>query len=181
VTVIRRWRGIIVATVLIVASCTGGREGKPSASPEGARYGGTLRVGVAMDRAGMLDPQRSYWSGQNEIFRCCLVRTLFSYLGVPTEQGGAELRPDLAASMPEVSEDGLTWTFRLKSGIRYAPPFERTEIVAGDIVRALMREADPTVTPLHPAYGFNAGYPFYFSVIGGFDDFRAGRASSIDG
>ena len=44
--------------------------------------------------------------------------------------------PDLAQGMPEVSSDGLTWTFRLKRGLRFAPPFDDTPIVARDIVRA---------------------------------------------
>ena len=59
----------------------------------------------------------------------------------PTAEGGAELRPDLAAGFPEVSSDGLRWTFRLREGLRYAPPFEDTEIVAADLVRALERAA----------------------------------------
>jgi ABC-type oligopeptide transport system substrate-binding subunit len=54
--------------------------------------------------------------------RCCLLRTLLSYQGAPTSQGGATLRPDLAASMPTVSDDGLTWTFRIRQGLQYAPP-----------------------------------------------------------
>jgi peptide/nickel transport system substrate-binding protein len=172
---------VLASVALVLVACTGTITEEDTSITSRPWHGGTLRIGVAMDRVGMLDPQRSYWFAQAELFRCCLVRTLFSYLGVPTQQGGAELRPDLAASMPEVSEDGLTWTFRLRRGIRYGPPFQDTEIVAGDIVRALMREADPRVTSPEATYGFNAGYPFYFSIIEGFDDVRAVRASSIHG
>src|SRR3712207_8603632 len=43
----------------------------------------------------------------------------------------------------EVSSDGLTYTFTLKSGINYGDPFTDVEVTSGDIVRALEREADP--------------------------------------
>ncbi len=83
-----------------------------------------------------------------ELFRCCLLRTLMSYNGQPTSEGGAELRPDLADGLPEVSPDGLTWTFRLKPGIRYAPPFADREIVAVRLrasPRAGLRTREPVV------------------------------------
>ncbi len=85
--------------------------------------------------------RRAYSGVSWELARCCLLRTLFSYNGKPAEEGGADVRPDLAEGMPEVSSDGLTWTFRLRRGLRYAPPFEDTPIIALDIVRALEREA----------------------------------------
>ncbi len=69
----------------------------------------------------------------------------------------------------------LTWTFRLKQGLRYAPPFEDTPIVAPDVVRALERTA--RVTSAEEMIG----YPFYYSAIRGFDAFDAGQADSIAG
>ena len=70
-----------------------------------------------------------------------MLRTLYSYNGKPTEDGGGEPRPDLAVGPAVVSADGLTWTFRLKRGLHYAPPFEETPITAPDVVRALERDA----------------------------------------
>ncbi|HEX2266796.1 MAG TPA: ABC transporter substrate-binding protein, partial [Actinomycetota bacterium] len=75
--------------------------------------------------------------------------------------------------MPQVSGDGLTWTFRLKRGVRYAPPLQNVEIKAQDFIRALEREARPKVT--------EGGYAFYYSIIRGFDDFVAGRGETIAG
>jgi peptide/nickel transport system substrate-binding protein len=122
-----------------------------------------------------LDPQKEYYFDSWALFRCCLLRTLFSYPGRPTEDGGSELRPDLAAAMPEVSGDDLTWTVRLKEGLHYAPPFQDTEIVAQDFIRALEREGDKAALP------DGIAYEFYYSAIEGFDDFRSGDADSISG
>lgn len=108
-----------------------------------------------------------------EYFRCCLLRTLMSYNGKPTGEGGAQIFPDLAAADPEISIDHLTWIFTLKSGIHYAPPFQDVEITAGDFVRALEREADPKANV--------NGYSDYYSVIKGFEEFARGDADSISG
>ena len=72
-----------------------------------------------------------------------------------------------------MSSDGLTWTFTLKSGIFFAPPFEDVEVTSADILRAIERVADPDASV--------GGYPFYFSPIEGFDDFSAGDADTISG
>jgi len=131
--------------------------------PEGElEPGGTLQLNLLSDVDAAFDPQKEYYSVTWEFFRCCLLRTLVSYRGTPTDEGGTELVPDLATDLPEVSEDGLTYTFHLKDGIRYAPPFEDVEITAQDFVRALLREADPE--------GSSGGYNFYYSVIEGFDE-----------
>jgi ABC-type transport system substrate-binding protein len=122
-----------------------------------------------------LDPQRDYFFDSWAVFRCCLLRTLLSHNGRPTEEGGAELRPDLASALPQVSADALSWTFTIRPGVHYGPPFQDTEIVAADFVRALEREADPAVEAA------SLGYAFYYSVIEGFGDYAAGRADSISG
>ncbi|MGH2573121.1 MAG: ABC transporter substrate-binding protein [Actinomycetota bacterium] len=119
-----------------------------------------------------LDPQKDYWYTSWELFRCCLLRTLLSYEGKPTAEGGSILRPDLAVSMPEVSADGLTWTFRIREGLRYAPPLQDLDITAQDFIRAIERTAYP---------GTAAGYPFYYSIIQGFDQFVAGDATRSRG
>ncbi|HEX9236639.1 MAG TPA: ABC transporter substrate-binding protein [Actinomycetota bacterium] len=170
------WKPLLLAA-LLAATCTGG--GSANKHPTVAfRRGGTLRLGMVGDVSAPyaplahLDPVQEYSPIPFALYRCCLLRTLLSYEGRATSAGGAELRPDLAARLPDVSQDGLTWTFHLKRGLRYAPPFAHTEIVAGDIVRALDREA--RIAP-------DSGYPFYYSVIQGFDDFSRGRADSISG
>ncbi len=171
-----RSRAVALAAVLaLAAACTGSDGGSlgPSAPPTHELWrGGTLRLAFAGDAFEQLDPQREYYFPSWELFRCCLLRTLFSYNGLPASEGGAEARPDLADGQPEISADGLTWTIRVKPGIRYAPPLEDVEITAQDFVRALMREASPVAA---------VGYPFYYSVIRGFDAYASGDADTISG
>src|SRR5262245_14709890 len=127
----------------------------------------------------LLDPQVVFAGGPWEVFRCCLLRTLMSYTGTSTSEGGVEARPDLADGRPEVSADGLTWTFHLKPGLHYGPPFEDTEIVAADVVRALERELMPSPETGRVPFG---SYAFYYGdVIAGAKEFTNGRADSISG
>jgi peptide/nickel transport system substrate-binding protein len=168
--------------LVIAGACTSDSEpAREKTSGPSFERGGTLRVGMpllpfsALGEKDPLDPQRMYEAEAWALFRCCLLRTLFSYPSRPTEDGGSELRPDLAAAMPEVGRDGLTWTVRLKEGLRYAPPFQDAEIVAQDFIRALEREGDKKALP------DGVGYDFYYSAIEGFDEFRAGDADSIAG
>lgn len=165
---IKRWMTVMFLVTLTVSSCT--KDTVPRRPT--LRKGGTLEVNLVRGGpagAVNLDPQTSYDFDGFEIFRCCLVRTLLSYTGRPTALGGAELHPDLAASLPDVSADNLTWTFRLKTGLRYGPPFTDTEIVAPDIVRGLERTARV------------GAYPNYYTVIEGFSDVMNGESETISG
>jgi peptide/nickel transport system substrate-binding protein len=169
-------RGVAVVAILavIAAACGGGdgTEDTPTTPAEGLE-GGTLRMAMLADVTAAFDPQKEYYSVTWEYYRCCLLRTLMSYEGVPTDAGGADIFPDLAAADPEISEDGLTWTFQIKPGLMYAPPKDDTEITAQDFIRAMEREANPKANV--------GGYSFYYSVIEGFDDFGAGDADTISG
>ncbi len=103
-------------------------------------------MAMLADVTAAFDPQKEYYSVTWEYYRCCLLRNLMSYEGVPTDEGGAEIFPDLAAGEPEQSSDGLTWTYTIKPGIHYAPPKEDVEITAQDFIRALERTANPMRT-----------------------------------
>src|SRR3954468_16572225 len=119
---------IVVLVVVVGVSCAGGAGGRSDipvladgtdAGVSGVRSssdraGGTLRV-VASD-VDSLDPQRSYLPGVWNLMRL-YVRTLVTY---KSEPGGTDgLVPDLATDLGTSSEDGLTWTFTLKEGVRF--------------------------------------------------------------
>ena len=174
------WLVALLLALALVATACGGGDGdgqEPdggTAAPEGdAPVGGTLRLALVSDVTAAFDPQKEYYSVTWEFYRCCLLRTLMSFNGQTTEEGGNEVLPDLAAGQPEVSADGLEWTFTLKQGIRYAPPLDDVTVTAQDFIRALEREACGECA--------TGGYSFYYSVIEGFDDFKNGDADSISG
>jgi oligopeptide transport system substrate-binding protein len=94
---------------------------------------------TGFDPAGVHD----YYSGTviEALFETLLT---YDYLARP-----AKLVPLTAASMPEVSADGRTWTIRLKPGILFAPDAafggQPRELTAADYVYSLKRLIDPRV------------------------------------
>src|SRR5205807_1274141 len=82
----------LLAAVLLGSGCTGGG-GVSNTSPH-PRFatGGTLRVGE-LSYGGYSDPQVDISPAGLELGRCCLLRTLVSYNGRPTDQGGATPSP----------------------------------------------------------------------------------------
>ena len=173
----RMIRMIAVLAVLGLVAAACGNDNTPSATSSGAGteavQGGTLLMAQLSDFYSGLDPQKEYSSVTWEYYRCCLLRTLLSYNGRPTADGGTELQPDIAAELPETSQDGLTWTFKLKQGIHYGDPFGDVEVTAPDIIRAVARVADPDASV--------GGYPDYYSVIEGFNDVKDGKADLPSG
>jgi peptide/nickel transport system substrate-binding protein len=119
---------VVVLIVVFAVSCgggTGGRadvpvvEGTADAGVTGVRApsdrtGGTLRVVSA--EIDSLDPQRSYLPGMWNLMRL-YTRTLVTYSAEPGHTD--ELVPDLATDLGTPSEDGLSWTFTLRDGIRF--------------------------------------------------------------
>ena len=63
-------------------------------------------MAMLADVTAAFDPQKEYYSVTWEYYRCCLLRTLMSYEGVPTDEGGADIFPDLASGEPTQSQTG---------------------------------------------------------------------------
>jgi len=182
-------RAGVIATVaaMLVAACT---PAAPSVAPgplgSPIPVGGTLRLGIGQFPTEVdprtevdffnelwgpaaLDPALTGYIDTLEVLRCCLARTLMAFPGHPTRDGGGIVQPDLASEMPEVSDDGLTWTFRLRAGIRYGPPLEELEVRAQDVITALERAA-PSV-----------GSYYFGSIIEGYAEYASGDATTITG
>lgn len=142
------------------------------AAATSAASGGVFRVGVesSFGFTDGFDPTGEYINTAWTIYSNLLVRTLVGYGHLPGA-AGSELVPDLAASLPEVSDGGLTYTLHLKDGIRFAPPVSR-EITSADVVYAFERIGTPSLV---------AQYGYFYSVIEGMDEFSAGKRGSITG
>ena len=138
---------IIAVLGMVTAACAAANddsEGEDTgSSAEEPQPGGTFRGALISDVADAWDPHKAYYTVNWGFYRCCLLRTLLNYNGLPAEEGGNDPVPDLAAAQPEVSDDGTEWTFTLQEGLMYAPPMEDVTVVAGDFVRSLERTADP--------------------------------------
>ena len=135
---------LLTAAAALLAACAG--PVTPAAGPgagggEAPAPGGTLRIASLQSDIDALDPLTGYSTDSWLILRA-LTRQLVTYRGSATEiRDDTELVPDLAESW-EVSDDGGTYTFRLRDGIRYSGATDR-EIVAGDFVYAIKRFCDP--------------------------------------
>jgi ABC-type transport system substrate-binding protein len=151
---------ILLGLALLAASCTGLRQ---NADRDGVR-GGTLRV-VSGDHDVVLDTAHAF---TGPVLRA-YARTLYGY-----DLAGDQVTtpvPDIASGTPQVSADQRTYTFRLRAGVRYAPPVNR-EVTAQDFITAIER--------LYDRESPSAGQQFT-NLIAGATAFGAGKATRISG
>ncbi len=140
------------------------------AGHEEPRRGGTFVFHHESDLRG-LDPLKSFDEISNMGIKL-LYEGLIDY-----DRDTLELEPRLAEAMPTLSEDGRTYTFRLRRGIRFAdsevfPHGRGRELTAEDVRWSLEHMLTPeTACP---------GASFY-SLIEGLEEFRSGHASHISG
>ena len=168
---------LIGALVLLATACALAPAPVPPSPSATPRAGGSLRIGTTGDEPATAvadfatgDPALP---NLGRLMRCCLARTLLAYPGRSTEAGGTILYPDLAGGPPVVARDAMTWTFTLRRGIRYAPPFGDREVVAQDVVAGVERSArlSPELAELGGPLGYLIGAP----------EFAAGDSSAIAG
>ncbi|MDI9597985.1 MAG: ABC transporter substrate-binding protein [Acidobacteriota bacterium] len=171
---------LVAALALALAACGGGAAetsggGTGGATEEQPKQGGKLVVSYLTEPSS-LDPAIAYnvidWAVEWEIFA-----GLLRYADKPGEEG-TQLEPALATEVPSVengglSEDGLTYTFHLKEGIKFQPPVDRP-ITADDFVYTISRIIDPKTTPPSP------GSSFFMDIVGA-EEFAAGKAKELSG
>lgn len=112
----------------------------PTAAPSDAQQGGDLTVLAASDVGpGYTDPGIAYYQFAYMV-TSATQRALLSWAPDDVEQP----TPDLAEDMPEVSDDAQTVTFKIRSGVKFAPPVDR-EVTSADVKYALERALMPGV------------------------------------
>jgi peptide/nickel transport system substrate-binding protein len=141
--------GGLVAIALAISAC-GGDSGSsssasienkfppPTAAPDGAQKGGDLAVLAAGD-VDYIDPGAAYYQFSYMI-DSATQRQLLSWAPEDVEKP----TPDLATDDPQVSDDGLTITFDLQTGIKFSPPVNR-EVVCDDFKYSIERALLPGV------------------------------------
>ena len=148
-----------VGTILLSAcgNSVGTTEGQPVS-------GGTLLV-TFKDDLKTLDPAIGYdtdsWSIERAIYN-----GLLDYKGFTTQ-----LQPDLAADMPKISADGKTYTFKIRSGVKFS---NGRTVTADDFKYSWERMLNPNTA------GPMTGGSFWGGVHGA-QDFFAGTTTSIPG
>src|SRR6266700_7252713 len=168
----RRWIGMVglaLAITLVAAACGGGGGGGGKTGG-GVQKGGVLRT--AQEDFGFtnaFDPTGEYLASAITMYQA-LTRTLINYKHIAGPPGN-KLYPDLATAMPTVSSDGLTYTFKLKSGIKFGPPVNRA-ITSKDIEYAFERI---NTKPLIAQYGF-----YFYGIVKGMDG-KAPKPAPISG
>jgi peptide/nickel transport system substrate-binding protein len=118
----------------------------PAADVDGAKKGGTITVLSDVTPSGF-DPTDTYYTDGNQIEKL-FFRTLTQYrLDGPDHK--PVLVPDLAEDLGTKSADGLTWTFKLKQGIKYN---DGSPVKAQDFAYAIKRSFAHTLYDNGPTY-----------------------------
>jgi ABC-type transport system substrate-binding protein len=126
----------------------------------------TFRYSLDVD-IDYVDPAIAYYAPTWEIlYATCSM--LVSYPDVPAPRG-ARLVPDGAAAMPNVSRDGKTYTFRIRSGRRFS---NGVTITARHYAWALNRMLNRQMA--------SPGQPFFRDIVGA-NDVIEGRARVASG
>jgi len=154
---------------LVAAACGGGGGENPTtpatsgggaseSSAPAVEQGGTYRTAIEdFGFTGAFDPTGEYLGSAWGLYSDMLLRTLMTYKHIAGVAGDS-LVPDIAASNPDVSADGLTYTFTLKTGVKFGPPLDR-DVTSQDIEYAFERI---NAKSLVAQYGF-----YYVGVIKG--------------
>jgi oligopeptide transport system substrate-binding protein len=142
-----------------------------TAPAQSADMGKTLHVSFAVAESGF-DPQAGY-----DIYSFAVIGAIFDPLYVYDYFARpVRMVPNTAAALPEVTDEGRTYTIKVKPGIYFAadPAFKgkRRELTAEDYVYSLKRIFDPKVR----SYWV---YVFEGNLIGLDDALPAARKSGV--
>ena len=153
----QKTRAAVAALSVAVAFSLAGAAGAQDAG----KPGGAMVV-TYKDDISTFDPAIGYdWQNWS------MIKSLFDGL-MDYKPGTTELIPDLAESYT-ISDDGLTYTFKLRKGVKF---HNGRDLVASDIKYSIERSVNPETQS--PGQGF-------FWQIGGFDEMAAGNAKELTG
>jgi peptide/nickel transport system substrate-binding protein len=152
----KKWRQrtfILCAAIVFSAVTATARAGDSRVALMAAHRGGELRL-TAYQPAGTIDPQINYISDFWQVYFV----TQDELVTFRKAEGadGLQLVPDLAETMPDVSDGGRTYTFRLRPGIRFSTG---QVLTATDVVTSYRR--------MFQVLGPNTGS--WYSIIVGAD------------
>ena len=150
-TIYPAWRAAqsaLAAVLLLTAAACGDRESvHDGAGPAGAPPPRVYRHGLD-EAPSSLDPVQAANVYANHVM-VSVYDTLYAYKYLARPYA---LKPNLADGWPVISPDGLTYTIRLKPGVRFVddaafPGGRGRELVAADLVYSIKRHFDPATRP----------------------------------
>ena len=150
---------LVLVCVVLATSVQASAQGRREASTP-AVEGGVYRRPLGSDPA-TLDPGRI-----RDIFGLSVAQQLFD--GLVQFDQTLTITPALAQFWT-ASRDGLTWTFRLRRGVKF---HHGREVTADDVVYSLTRILDPKV---------KSGSADLFASIRGAQEFKEGKAKQVSG
>ncbi|GAA1770667.1 MULTISPECIES: ABC transporter substrate-binding protein [Streptomonospora] len=162
----KKWLGLAAAgtsVAMLLTACGGGGGNDNGGSSDisvddsaissivdkSTEQGGTLKYAHS-DQFDSLDPGNTYYAA-NWDFTRYYARTLVTYPQKPGDKGQEPI-PDMATDLGEVSDDGLTWTYTLKKGLKFQ---DGSKITSEDVKYAIARSNfAPEVLNKGPNYFF---------------------------
>lgn len=115
---------VLMVSTLAIALCG-------CAGDKGSADSSSIVVGIPQDLEDSLDPHKAVAAGTKEV-----LFNIFEGLVKPTPDG--DLLPAVASSY-EISEDGMTYTFHLREGVKF---HDGTTVTAEDVKYSIDRCAD---------------------------------------
>ncbi len=110
------------------------------------KKGGTMKMAIS-EAWDSIDPGDTYYGLSWNLLRI-YGRPLVTYNPAPGAKG-RELVPDLAESLGAPSDGGKTWTYKLRSGVKYE---DGTPITSKDVKYAVLRQLDKKTFVNGPTY-----------------------------
>jgi peptide/nickel transport system substrate-binding protein len=159
---------LVAATTVGVASSATSKYTKASTAT--AHKGGVLRVDQSSTDFDTVDPGLAYVTNDWAM----LYTTQMLLVNFPEKNGqaGSVLYPEGATAFPTVSNNGLTYTFHIRAGLKFS---DGSPVTAAAWQRAWERNLSPK---MGSPYGVND--QFQKVVVGG-DAFLAGKTQHISG
>jgi len=151
--------GVAALAAVVAVTASGGTSAKNATTK-------TLNLSAAQTDVDYTDPALAYGvlSWQIEYETCA---KLLDYSDVGG--GSAELSPDAAAGFPVVSNNGKTYTFTIKSGIKFS---DGSPLTAQSFVAAFNRDANPSM---------NSPVNAFMTDVVGYDNVVNKKASKVSG
>ncbi len=129
----RRMKWLVGAALVAGSIATNAWAGSPSQASNEQHRGGTMRL-VAVAAGGTFDPQINYTLQYWQLYQ-----SLYDGLVTFKHAAGSEgftIVPDLAEEMPKPTNDGKTYVFKLRKGIKFS---NGQDLTVKDVVASFQR------------------------------------------